>query len=92
MSRKKDPDERVEFGRHWGDWGAVVMALVFLAGFLALLFGANWTEGLDKTDLVLNRIQKENIEKAEKEARQREIDSAVASGVVEVGIPPKKKP
>jgi hypothetical protein len=91
MSKKKDPDERVEFGRHWGDWGVVVLALVFLGGFLALLFGPNWVEGLDKTDLVLNRIEKEHIEKAEKEARQREIDAAEASGVVEVGIAPKKK-
>jgi hypothetical protein len=89
--KEKDPDERVEFGRHWGDWGGIVMAVVFLAGFLALLFGPNWLEGLDKTDQVLNRIEKENIAKAEKEARQREISAAEATGVVEVGIASKKK-
>ncbi|HWB59671.1 MAG TPA: hypothetical protein VG733_09265 [Chthoniobacteraceae bacterium] len=89
--KKKDPDERVEFGRHWGDWSVPIFALLFLAGFLALLFGPNWLEGLDKTDEVLNRIQKENIAKAEKEAKQREIKAAEATGVVEVGIAAKKK-
>jgi hypothetical protein len=90
--KKKDPDERVEFGRHWGDWGGIVMAVLFLIGFLALLMGPNTLEGLNKTDEVLNRIQKENIDKAEKEAKQREIRAAEATGVVEVGIAPKKKP
>jgi len=89
--KKKDEDERPEFGRHWGDWGGIVIALIFLAGFLALLFGPNTLEGLEKTDQVLNRIEKENIAKAEKAARQREIDAAVASGVVTVGIAPAKK-
>src|SRR6185437_55268 len=49
-----------------GDWGGIVIALIFLAGFLALLFGPNTLEGLEKTDQVLNRIEKENIAKAEK--------------------------
>ncbi len=88
--KEKDPNERVEFGRHWGDWSAVVMAVMFLIGFLAFLFGSNPLEGLDKADQVINRIQKENIAKAEKQLRQREIDQAEASGVVEVGIPAKK--
>jgi hypothetical protein len=91
MKRKKDPDGRVEFGRQWGDWGGVVMAFMFLIGFLVFLFGPNPLAGLDKTDQVLNRIEKENIEKANKEARQREINAAEASGVVEVGIAPAKK-
>ncbi len=66
------------------------MALGFLAGFLALLFGPNPLEGLGKTDQVLNRIEKERNEKAEKLLRQRDIDAAEASGVVEVGIPSKR--
>ena len=91
MRKKKDPDERVEFGRHWGDWSAVVMAVMFLIGFLVFLFGSNPLGGLEKADDVLNRIQKENIAKAEKEDRQRQIDAAEATGVVEVGIAPAKK-
>ena len=87
---KKDPDERVEFGRHWGDWGAVVMAVMFLIGFVAFLFGSNPLEGLAKTDEVLNRIQKEHIAEAEKAEHQKQLD-AEASGVVEVGIGPAKK-
>jgi len=90
MMWKKDPDERVEFGRHWGDWGGVVMAVVFLVGFLAFLFGVN-LGGLDKADDVLNRIEKENIAKAEKASRQQAIHDAEATGVVEVGLAPAKK-
>ena len=89
--KKKDPDERVEFGRHWGDWSAVLMAVMFLIGFLIFLFGSNPLAGLDKTDEVLNRVEKENKEKAETMARQQAIHDAEASGVVEVGISPVKK-
>jgi hypothetical protein len=88
--KKKDPDERVEFGRHWGDWSSIVMAVVFLIGFLVFLFGSNPLEGLDKADEVINRIQKEHIAEAEKAERQKQLD-AEASGVVEVGIAPAKK-
>lgn len=91
MRKKKDPDERVEFGRHWGDWGGVVMAVMFLIGFLLFLFGSNPLDGLEKADDVLNRIQKEHMAEALKADRQRQIDAAEASGVVEVGIAPPKK-
>ncbi len=90
MKRDKDPDERVEFGRHWGDWSAVVMAVMFLVGFLLFLFGSNPLEGLDKADQVINRVQRENIAKAEKAAREQ-AGSAQTAGVVEVGIAPAKK-
>ena len=39
---------------------------------------------------VAERIQKQNIEKAEQAARKQEISAAEATGVVEVGIAPKK--
>ena len=87
---EKDEKERVEFGRHWGDWSIPFIALLFLAGFLALIF-SNPLAGLDKTDEVLNRIQAANKAKAEEEARQRDIHDAEATGVVTVGIGPKKK-
>jgi hypothetical protein len=96
MKKKKDPDERIEFGRHWGDWGGVVMAVMFLVAFLVFLFGSNPLAGLDKTDQVLNRIEKEHIAqaaKAEEDSRLKALHDAEASGVVEVGIgPAKKKP
>jgi hypothetical protein len=91
VKKKKDPDERVEFGRHWGDWGGVVMAALFLIAFLVFLFGPNPLQGLDKTDEVLNRIQKEHMDKAIEANRQQAIHDAEASGVVEVGITPAKK-
>ena len=91
MKWKKDPDERVEFGTHWGDWSVPLIAVLFLIGFLAFL-STDFLAGLDKTDQVLNRIEKEHIATAEKALRQRDIDAAEATGVVEVGIAPKKKP
>ena len=91
MRKKKDPDERFEFGHHWGDWGGVVMAALFLIAFLVFLFGSNPLQGLDKTDEVLNRIQKEHMQKAIEADRQQQIHDAEATGVVEVGIAPPKK-
>ena len=91
MIGKKDPDERVEFGRHWGDWSIPFIAVLFLIAFLAFL-STDFLAGLDKTDQVLNRIEKEQIAKAEKADRDRQIKAAEASGVIEVGIPKKKKP
>ena len=91
MKREKDPSERVEFGRHWGDWSTVIMAVLFLIAFLVFL-STDFLAGLDKTDRVLNRIQQEQMTKAEKEARRREISAAEATGMVQVGIAPAKKP
>ena len=88
--KEKDPNERVEFGRHWGDWSVPFIAVLFLVAFLAWVF-SNPLKGLDRTDQVLNRIDKERTEKAEKLLRQRDIDAAVATGVVTVGIPPARK-
>jgi hypothetical protein len=91
MKKEKDPSERVEFGRHWGDWSTVIMAVLFLIAFLVFL-STDFLAGLDKTDQVLNRIQQEQMTKAEKEARRREIGAAEATGVVQVGIAAAKKP
>jgi hypothetical protein len=97
VKKEKDPTERVEFGRHWGDWGGIVMAVILLIGFLAFLFGSNPLEGLDKADQVINRIQKENIakaeraEKAQEQAQFKALHDEEASGVVTVGIAPPKK-
>jgi hypothetical protein len=88
--KKKADSERYQYGSHWGDWSVPIIALLFLVGFLALLFGPNTLAGLEKTDRVLNRIRDDNIAKAEKALRQREIDEAESSGVVTVGIAPKK--
>jgi hypothetical protein len=90
--KREDPNERPEFGRHWGDWAGVVLALIFLIAFLGILFGPNPLVGLDKTDEVLNRIAKERDEKAATYLRQQQNPGDDAAGVVTVGIPPKKKP
>jgi len=76
-----------------GDWGVIVIALVFFAAFLGLMFGPSPLKGIEKFDVVADKIKTDIVAKAEKENRQKEIDAAVASGVVEVGItPPKKRP
>jgi hypothetical protein len=86
MTEKKRP----EFGTHWGDWGVIIIALVFFAGFLGLMFGPSPLKGIEKFDAVADKIKADIIAKAEKENRQKAIDAAVATGVVDVGIPPKK--
>ena len=84
--------ERPEFGRHWGDWGVVVIAFVFFLGFLGLMFAPSPLAGLDKFDAVADKIKADIVAKAEKENQQRAIHDAEATGVVTVGIAPKKKP
>jgi hypothetical protein len=86
-----DSDERPEFGTHWGDWGVIIIALVFFAAFLGLMFGPSPLKGIEKFDPVADKIRNDIISKAEEQNRQREIHAAEASGVVEVGIAPPKK-
>ena len=48
---EKDPDERVQFGSHWGDWSVPIIAVFFLIAFLAFL-STDFLAGLEKTDQV----------------------------------------
>ena len=65
--------------------------MFFLFGFLWLMFspGAALT-GLDQFDTASAKDQANILAKAEKARRQKEIDAAVASGVVTVGIAPAR--
>jgi hypothetical protein len=89
--KKNKEAERPVYGTHWGDWGVIVIALVFFAAFLGLMFGPSPLKGIEKFDVVADKIKGDIVAKAERENRQKEIDAAVASGVVEVGITPPKK-
>ena len=89
--KKKDEDERPDFGTHWGDWGVIIIAFVFFLAFLGLMFGPSPLKGIEKFDVVAEKIKSGIVEKAEEENRQKAIHDAEASGVVEVGIPPAKK-
>ena len=79
-----------DFGLHYGEVGVIAIALFFLFGFLWLLLSPAPLKGLDKFDQVANKTRQDIIAKAEKARRQKEIDPAIASGVVTVGIEPKK--
>jgi hypothetical protein len=81
-----------EYGLHYGDLGVIVIALFFLFGFLWLMFspGAN-LKGLDAYDKASARDTAARLQKLEQAKRQKEIDAAIASGVVTVGIAPAKK-
>ncbi|HWY61891.1 MAG TPA: hypothetical protein VNW15_08335 [Rhizomicrobium sp.] len=83
--------ERPEYGTHWGDWGVIVIAFVFFMGFLGLMFGPSPLKGIEKFDAVADKIKADIIAKAEKENRQKAIEAAEATGVVDVGIAPPKK-
>jgi len=78
------------FGMHYGDLGVVAMAVLFLFGFLWLMFSPAPLKGLDKFDQVAAHDREATIAKLEKARRQKEIDDAVASGVVTVGIAPAR--
>ena len=84
--------EKGDFGMHYGDLGVIAIALLFLFGFLWLALSPAPLKGLDKFDAVANKERDKNIAKAEKAQRQQEIDAAVASGVVDVGIAPTPAP
>jgi hypothetical protein len=86
-----DSDERPEFGTHWGDWGVIIIAVVFTIAFMALMFGPSPLKGIEKFDTVADKIRNGIITKAEEDNRQKEIHAAEASGVVEVGIASPKK-
>ena len=83
--------DQPHFGMHYGDLGVIAIAVFFLFGFLWLMFspGAALT-GLDQFDTASAKDHQATIERLEKARRQREIDAAVASGVVTVGIAPRK--
>jgi hypothetical protein len=81
-----------EYGLHYGDLGVIVIALFFLFGFLWLMFSPGATlRGLDQYDQASARDTAARLAKLEKVRRQKEIDAAIASGVVTVGIEPAKK-
>jgi hypothetical protein len=55
------------------------------------MFGPSPLKGIEKFDAVADKIKADIIAKAEKDNRQKAIEAAEATGVVEVGISPKKK-
>jgi hypothetical protein len=75
-----DSDDRVIFGTHFGDLGVIAIAAMCTLALLLILILPSPFAALEK--------QQAAAEKAEK---QKKIDEAVASGVVTVGIIPKKK-
>ena len=85
-----DPEKKQPvFGLHYGDLGVVALAVLFLLAFLGLMFAPAPLKGLDKFDAVAARDREATTAKLEKARRQKEIDDAVASGEVTVGIAPK---
>jgi hypothetical protein len=79
-----------EFGLHYGDLGVIAIALFFLFGFLWLMFSPAPLRGLDKFDVAAAKDSAATLAKLEKARRKKEIDAAEASGVVTVGIVPRK--
>ena len=69
----------------WSPWPCC-----FCSAFLGLMFAPAPLKGLDKFDKVAAHDREATIAKLEKARRQKEIDDAVASGVVTVGIAPAR--
>jgi hypothetical protein len=85
---KGDGEEGQIFGTHPGDLGIIVIAgLCTVALFLMLVLPSPFA--------AMHRQEAEAVKmeaQAAKQARQKEIDKAVATGVVSVGIPAAKRP
>ena len=71
---------------HYGELGVIAIALFFLFGFLWLMLSPAPLKGIDKFDKVADKVRQEQIDKAEKIKRQKEIEAAEATGVVTVGL------
>lgn len=81
FKRPKNDDDREIYGTHPGDYGVIIVAALITLAMVAILL-------LPSPFAKLKRVQAEQ----EKIERQKKIDEAVSSGVVTVGIAPKKKP
>jgi len=81
FKRPKSDDDREIYGTHPGDYGVIIVAALITLAMVAILL-------LPSPFAKLKRAQAEQ----EKIERQKKIDEAVSSGVVTVGIAPKKKP
>ena len=75
--QKEDP----VFGTHPGDIGVVVIAALITFAMIAILLAPSPFARLEQAQKA-----------AEKAERQKKIDAAVATGEVQVGILPAKKP
>lgn len=75
-----DADDRVIFGTHFGDLGVIAIAALCTVALILILILPSPFAALEKQQIA-----------AEKAEKQKKIDEAVASGVVTVGIMPKKK-
>jgi hypothetical protein len=81
-----DDEKRPIFGTAWGDLGVVAIAALITIALLLILFSPSPFQRLEQAQA---RQEKEKALQAEVE-RQKKIDEAVASGVVSVGITPRK--
>jgi hypothetical protein len=78
---KRDLSEGEIFGMHPGDLGTVVIALLCTFAMIVILVMPS----------PFAKLEKAQAEQAKAE-RQKEIDKAVATGEVSVGILPAKRP
>jgi hypothetical protein len=76
---RRDPEESAVFGMHIGDLGVVVIAMLCTFALIVVLV-------LPSPFAKLNQQQAA----AAKAERQKQIDKAVATGEISVGISPAK--
>lgn len=74
---RRDPDENAIFGMHVGDLGVIVIALLCTFAMIMLLILPSPFARLEQQQAA-----------AAKAERQKQIDKAVATGEVSVGISP----
>ena len=86
--RSDEPPDHRDFGTHPGDVGVIVIAALLTFAWIALLVMPSPFARLEKAQAAREKAQAAQ----EKVERQKKIDQAVATGEVNVGIFPAKKP
>jgi hypothetical protein len=76
---RRDPEENAIFGLHAGDIGVIAIALLCTFALIMILILPS----------PFAKLQQQQAA-ADKAARQKEIDKAIATGEVSVGIPAAK--
>jgi type II secretory pathway component PulM len=83
-----EPEEKRQiFGTHIGDLGLVLIAFLCTVTLFLILFSPSPADRLQKAQA---RLAKDKA-RQEQVARQKNLDAAVATGEVSVGIPPSPK-
>jgi uncharacterized membrane protein (DUF106 family) len=86
MAERETSDETPVFGMHFGDLGVIVIAAICTIAFILVLALPSPVAKYERMQAQAEQAQA----LAAKAQKKRDIEKAVASGVVDVGLVPSK--